>query len=80
MSKRMFAIYQKCLIPKSNTLYADVCHFKCVVSSSGNTLSKFGEISFQEYVSKGTSHPVFHGDLVYKLRRNQFRLVVQENT
>ena len=31
--------------------------------------SKFGEISFQEYVSKGITHPVFYGDLVYKLRR-----------
>ena len=32
-------------------------------------LSKFGAISFQEYVSKGITHPVFYGDLVYKLRR-----------
>ena len=32
-------------------------------------LSKFGDISFQEYVSKGISHPDFYGDLVYKLRR-----------
>ena len=32
-------------------------------------LSKFGEISFQEYVTEGISHPVFYGDLVYKLRR-----------
>ena len=32
-------------------------------------LSKFGDISFQEYVWKGISHPVFYGDLVYKLRR-----------
>ena len=32
-------------------------------------LSKFGDISFQEYLSKGISHPVFYGDLVYKLRR-----------
>ena len=34
-------------------------------------LSKFGEISFQEYVTVGISHPVFYGDLpvVYKLRR-----------
>ena len=32
-------------------------------------LSKFGDISFQEYFSKGISHPVFYGDLVYKLRR-----------
>ena len=27
------------------------------------------DISFQEYVFKGNSHPVFYGDLVYKLRR-----------
>ena len=26
-----------------------------------------GIISFQEYVFKGISHPVFYGDLVYKL-------------
>ena len=32
-------------------------------------LSKFGEKSFQEYVSEGISHPVLCGDLVYKLRR-----------
>ena len=34
-------------------------------------LSKFGTISFQEYmyVSKGITHPVFYGDLVYKLRK-----------
>ena len=32
-------------------------------------LSKFGEISFQDYVSQGITHPVFYGDLVYKLRR-----------
>ena len=32
-------------------------------------LSKFGDISFQEYLSKGISHPVFYGNLVYKLRR-----------
>ena len=32
-------------------------------------LSKFGDISLQEYLSKGISHPVFYGDLVYKLRR-----------
>ena len=32
-------------------------------------LSKFGDISFQEYVSKGISHPVVYGDLVYKLKR-----------
>ena len=32
-------------------------------------LSKFGEISFQEYVTERISHPVFYGDLIYKLRR-----------
>ena len=32
-------------------------------------LSKLGAISFQEYVSKGITHPVFYGALVYKLRR-----------
>ena len=31
--------------------------------------SNFCDISFQEYVSKGISYPVFYGDLVYKLRR-----------
>ena len=37
--------------------------------SYSELLSKFGDISFQEYMSKGISHPVFYGDLVYKLRR-----------
>ena len=37
--------------------------------SYSELLSKFGDISFQEYFSKGISHPVFYGDLVYKLRR-----------
>ena len=37
--------------------------------SYSELLSKFGDIYFQEYVSKGISHPVFYGDLVYKLRR-----------
>ena len=37
--------------------------------SYSELLSKFGDISFQEYVFKGISHPVFYGDLVYKLRR-----------
>ena len=32
-------------------------------------MSKFGDISFQEYVTEGISHPFFYGDLVYKLRR-----------
>ena len=37
--------------------------------SYSELLSKFGAISFPEYVSKGITHPVFYGDLVYKLRR-----------
>ena len=37
--------------------------------SYSELLSKFGDISFQEYLSKEISHPVFYGDLVYKLRR-----------
>ena len=37
--------------------------------SYSELLSKFSDISFQEYLSKGISHPVFYGDLVYKLRR-----------
>ena len=37
--------------------------------SYSELLSKFGDISFQEYLSKGISHPVFYGDIVYKLRR-----------
>ena len=41
---------------------------KCFRSYS-DLLSKFGEISFQEYITEGIPHPVFYGDLVYKLRR-----------
>ena len=37
--------------------------------SFSELLSKFGDISFQEYFSKGISHPVFYGDPFYKLRR-----------
>ena len=37
--------------------------------SYSELLSKFGEISFQDYVSQGITDPVFYGDLVYKLRR-----------
>ena len=37
--------------------------------SYSELLSKFGTISLQEYVSEGITHPVFYGDLVYKLRR-----------
>ena len=36
--------------------------------SYSELLSKFGDISFQEYLSNGISHPVFYGDLVYKRR------------
>ena len=37
--------------------------------SYSDLLSKFGEISFQGYVTEGISYPVFYGDFVYKLRR-----------
>ena len=37
--------------------------------SHSELLVKFGQVSFQEYVSMGISHPNFYGDLVYKLRR-----------
>ena len=37
--------------------------------SYSELMSKFGEISFQDYVSQGIAYPVFYGDLVYKLRR-----------
>ena len=43
--------------------------FEKFFRSYSKLLSKFGDISFQEYVSKGISHPVFYGNLVYKLRR-----------
>ena len=58
-------------------LVKDITSFaKHLENSSGHTyselLSKFGEMSFQEYVSEGISHPVFYGVLVYKLRRVNF--------
>ena len=37
--------------------------------SYSELLSKFCTISFPEYVSKGITHLVFYGELVYKLRR-----------
>ena len=36
--------------------------------SYSDLLSKFGEISFQEYVTEGISRPVFYGNLVFNLR------------
>ena len=43
--------------------------FLLLFRSYSELLSNFGAISFQEYVSKGITHPVFYGDLVNKLRR-----------
>ena len=37
--------------------------------SYSELLSKFGDISFQENLSKGILHPVVYGDLLYKLRK-----------
>ena len=44
-------------------------HFETSLDHSPELLSKFGDISFPEYVSKGISYPVFYGYLVYKIRR-----------
>ena len=44
-------------------------HLESSLDRTPNLCQKFGDISFQEYVFKGISHPVFYGDLVYKLRR-----------
>ena len=46
-----------------------LAHRNIFFRSYSELLSKFGAISFQEYVSKGITHPDFYGDLVYKLRR-----------
>ena len=43
--------------------------FEKFFMSYSELLSKFGAISFQNYVSQGITHPVFYGDLVFKLRR-----------
>ena len=43
--------------------------FAKLFRSYSELLSKFGDISFQEYLLKGISHPVFYDDLVYKLKR-----------
>ena len=45
--------------------------FGMLFTSYSELLSKFGAtcISFQEYVSKGITHPVLYSDLVYILRR-----------
>ena len=55
--------------------------------SYSELLFKFGVVSFQEHVSKGITHPVFDGDLVYKLQvynkegqmRSEYLLVGLEN-
>ena len=46
-----------------------ICVLLVLSLTSFERLSKFGAIPFQEYVSEGITHPVFYGDLVYKLRR-----------
>ena len=38
-------------------------------SSYSEPLSKVGTVSFQEFNSKGITHPVFYGELFYKLMR-----------
>ena len=54
-----------------------------IFRSYSELLSEFGDIPFQEYVSKGISQPVFYGNLLYKLRRvkdTEFHLVGFENS
>ena len=34
-----------------------------------SNLSKFGEVSFQEYISGGFAYPIVYGDLVKKVKR-----------
>ena len=43
--------------------------YRNIFGSYSDLFSKFGEMSFQEYVSEGISYPVFNDDLVYKLGR-----------
>ena len=49
--------------------YHKLCKTLKFFRSYSDLLSKFDEISFQEYVSEGISHPVFYGILICKLRR-----------
>ena len=53
------------------------------LSSYSKLFYKFGEISFQEYVSEDISHPVFKGDLGLQTQegkmRSEFLLVGLEN-
>ena len=42
----------------------NMCYFKL-----RSNCPNFCASSFQEYISKGITYPVFYGDLVYKLRR-----------
>ena len=49
--------------------YHNLKKFGKIFRSYSDLFSKFGEISFQEYVTEGIFHPVFIGDLIYKLRR-----------
>ena len=55
--------------PKKLFLFQRALTFGKFFRSYSELLSKFCDISIQEYVFKGISHPVLYGDLVYKLRR-----------
>ena len=57
-----------CLYSTFHLEYPLVLSRFCLWSYSEH-LSKFRALSFQQYVSKGITHPAFYGDLVYKLRR-----------
>ena len=58
--------------------------FGKLLRSYSERLSKFGDISFQEHLSKGISHQDFYDDLVYKQMKGQrqpeFHLVGIENS
>ena len=51
----------------------DITSFDKHVENS-EFLSQFGNISFQEYLSKGISHPVFYDDLVYKYKETTIQM------
>ena len=57
------------LLTQGNRYHKPRKTFGIFFRSYSELMSKFSAISFQEYVSKGIAHPVFYGEIVYKLRR-----------
>ena len=67
-----------CILGKGRLrFYIPMIPCTCAVHCTGSIFCKMyflqekgsAAISFQEYVSKGITHPVFYGDFFYKLRR-----------